>query len=79
VHQAKGDEADAVCVLLSDDELIDGWITGTATTAAAQEELRILYVAVTRARRLLMLAVPDGSVGAIQDFLAQQQVPAHVS
>jgi len=79
VHQAKGDEADVVCVLLSDDELIDGWITGATTTAAAHEELRILYVAVTRARRLLMLAVPEGSVVAIQDFLAQHQVPAHVS
>ncbi len=79
VHQAKGDEADAVCVLLSDEELIDGWITGCATTTEAQEELRILYVAVTRARRLIILATPEGSIAAIQGFLARHQVPTHVT
>jgi hypothetical protein len=78
VHQAKGDEADVVCVLLPDDDLIQLWINGNATTAEQQEELRVLYVAVTRARSLLILASPEGSIAAVQDFLARQQVLTHV-
>ncbi|MCS7484839.1 UvrD-helicase domain-containing protein [Umezawaea endophytica] len=78
VHQAKGDEADAVCVLLPDDDLITRWHTGNATTAEEQEELRVLYVAVTRARRLLILSVLEGSIAALQDFLNRYQVPTHM-
>lgn len=79
VHQAKGNEADAVCVLLPDHELINLWMTDSATTTEAQEELRILYVAVTRARKILMLAVPEANTPAIQDFLAKHQVPTHIT
>ncbi|MBF6095761.1 UvrD-helicase domain-containing protein [Nocardia cyriacigeorgica] len=78
VHQAKGDEADAVCVLLPDDDLITRWRTGNVATAAEQEELRVLYVAVTRARTLLILAVREESIAALQDFLDRHQVPTHM-
>jgi len=78
VHQAKGDEADAVCVLLPDDDLITRWRTGSAKTAEEREELRILYVAVTRARRLLMVAAPESSIVAVQDFLTRHQVPTRI-
>jgi DNA helicase-2/ATP-dependent DNA helicase PcrA len=77
VHQAKGDEADAVCVLLPDDELITKWRTGNVTTAEEQEELRVLFVAVTRAHRLLVLAMAEESMVALQDFLNRRQVPTH--
>lgn len=78
VHQAKGDEADVVCVLLKDTDLINRWLNG-ATTEEESEELRVLYVAVTRARDLLILAVPEELVTAVDTFLAQRGIPARVS
>lgn len=76
VHQAKGDEADVVCVLMPDHELITRWCSGGAMTAEEREELRVFYVAVTRARSLLILAVAHESLTAVQDFLSQRDVPA---
>jgi DNA helicase II / ATP-dependent DNA helicase PcrA len=72
VHQAKGEEADAVLVILPDDErtnrLLSHWAaadrTELGTTSGNEAEdtaeaLRVLYVAVTRARRLIALALPS--------------------
>jgi DNA helicase-2/ATP-dependent DNA helicase PcrA len=78
VHQAKGDEADTVCVLLPDNDLITRWRTGNIATAEEQEELRVLYVAVTRARRLLVLAMPEESMMALQGFLNCRHVPTQL-
>jgi DNA helicase-2/ATP-dependent DNA helicase PcrA len=78
VHQAKGDEADVVCLLLPDDDLITRWRTGNVTTTDDQEELRILYVAVTRARRLLVLATLEESIAPLQVFLTDHQVQTSV-
>ena len=75
VHQAKGSEADAVCVLMPDIELIARWHAGNAATEEEREEIRILYVAVTRARRLLILSVPENTINAMQGFLTSCHVP----
>ena len=67
VHSAKGQEWKSVFVL----NVVDGCIPsdlGTRTTAELEEERRLLYVAMTRAKDDLHLIVP-------QRFFAHQQAP----
>lgn len=57
VHSAKGQEWDAVCVLnVTDGNFPNEYATGD--TRAIEEERRLLYVAVTRARDALYLLEP---------------------
>jgi DNA helicase-2/ATP-dependent DNA helicase PcrA len=57
VHSAKGQEWDAVCVLnVTDGNFPNEYATGNAQ--AIEEERRLLYVAVTRARDALYLLEP---------------------
>ncbi len=72
VHQVKGDEYDAVLLLLPDDDIVRSWRDGDP---ADDETLRTWYVAVTRARRLLALAVPDNQRAEVHEFLAAHDVP----
>jgi hypothetical protein len=62
VHQAKGDEADAVLVIMpggtDTDATISSWLSGTAVDPDVAEALRVIYVATTRVRRLLGIAIP---------------------
>ncbi|MGA4792059.1 UvrD-helicase domain-containing protein [Nocardia sp. AB354] len=78
VHQAKGTEADAVCVLMDDTSVLRNWLSGPPTTTSELEELRTFYVAVTRARSLLVLALPEDTIGAIHDFLTRRHIPTKV-
>lgn len=78
VHQAKGTEADAVCVLMDDTSVLRNWLSGTATTTSELEELRTFYVAVTRARSLLVLALPEDTIDTIHDLLTHRHVPTKV-
>ena len=58
MHSAKGQEWASVMVL----NVVDGCIPsdmGTGTTAEVEEERRLLYVAMTRAKRHLALVVPQ--------------------
>jgi DNA helicase-2/ATP-dependent DNA helicase PcrA len=58
IHSAKGQEWKSVFVL----NVVDGCIPsdlGTGTTAALEEERRLLYVAMTRAKDNLHLVVPQ--------------------
>ncbi|CCH29325.1 UvrD-helicase domain-containing protein [Actinosynnema sp. NPDC047251] len=64
VQQVKGEEADAVLVILPPDKrtkrtdaLVKAWISGIHDETTS-ESLHVLYVAATRARRLLALALP---------------------
>jgi hypothetical protein len=75
VHQIKGDAADAVLLLLPDPGVGARWRDGDP---ACDEELRILYVAVTRARRLAGLAMPEGELDVIRAILTAAHVPHHV-
>lgn len=78
VHQVKGEEEDAVLVILPDDErvsrLIDAWISGTHDPDLA-ENLRVLYVASTRARRLLAFEVPEAVYDKLRAHLDSEGVP----
>ncbi|MEV0726562.1 UvrD-helicase domain-containing protein [Micromonospora purpureochromogenes] len=83
VHQAKGDEAEAVLVCIPNNATagattIEAWITGHAPDASTAEALRVLYVAVTRARRLLALTVPATHRGRLAACLADQDVPVEL-
>jgi DNA helicase-2/ATP-dependent DNA helicase PcrA len=77
VHSVKGEEADAVMVLFPDDDrasqLITRWTAGSAALGAdvtdTEESMRVLYVAVTRARHLAALALPPALIPAVQHML----------
>ncbi|MEE1832004.1 hypothetical protein [Streptomyces sp. SP17KL33] len=57
--------------------LIKAWTTGATAgnTPETAEALRVLYVAVTRARRLVALALSDTHVLAVKSFLTERAVP----
>jgi len=78
IHDAKGREYEAVCVVLRPDraqsnrtsELFDAW-----ETRADLEPKRVIYVGVTRARRLVLLAVPEAFGGRCVGILEKGGVP----
>lgn len=77
IHQVKGSEADAVLLIIPETrqttELLDSWEAGCAID---DERLRVLYVAATRARRLLALCVPDTHIERIARLLDANHVPS---
>jgi superfamily I DNA/RNA helicase len=87
VHGVKGQEADAVLVIIpptgkgKEDErsnrLIEAWTTDVKAGNDSQtaEALRVLYVGVTRARRLVALALSDKHLTVVSSFLAERGVP----
>jgi superfamily I DNA/RNA helicase len=91
VHQVKGEEADAVLMLLPDDDrtthLLTTWTAGAVPVPAGPapaphetaEALRVLYVAVTRARRLAALALPAQHIAATAQHLTSLHVPIDVT
>ncbi|MEV6930223.1 ATP-dependent helicase [Dactylosporangium sp. NPDC051485] len=66
VHQVKGDEHDAVLLLLPDDDILTRWRDGDP---ASDEILRTWYVAVTRARQMLALAIPADQLDGMERHL----------
>lgn len=87
VHGVKGQEVDAVLVVIPpigtdkednrSDRLIEAWTAGAVTGDGPEtaEALRVLYVAVTRARRLVALALSDRHLNAVESFLAERGIP----
>ena len=76
VHQLKGDEADGVLLLLPDAGSVQRWATADPAT---DEVLRVWYVAVTRARRLAAVALPDEESDELARLLAERQLPFRVA
>jgi hypothetical protein len=78
VHQVKGEEEDAVLIIVPadnrTDSLVNAWLSGEHAAEVA-ESLRVLYVAATRARRLLAIALPDGSCDRVITLLKDKGVP----
>ncbi|ONI88009.1 hypothetical protein ALI22I_19885 [Saccharothrix sp. ALI-22-I] len=78
IHQVKGEETDAVLVIVPSDArtdaLVDAWVSGEHHPHIA-ESLRVLYVAATRARRLLAFALPDEAYDRIADLLKNKGIP----
>jgi superfamily I DNA/RNA helicase len=70
VHSVKGRSLDAVFVALKSKGASESNYTNLLGSDLLQsEELRIVYVAVTRAKRALALAVPQASLPQWQGFL----------
>jgi DNA helicase II / ATP-dependent DNA helicase PcrA len=80
VHQAKGDQAEAVLLFLPGspvtDRTLTAWLTDTIPGPEVAEALRVLYVGVTRARRLLGLAVPALDRQRLLAHLHHHAIPA---
>lgn len=81
VHQVKGEEEDAVLVIVPSDDrtdaLVDAWTSGVHPAELA-ESLRVLYVAATRARRFLAIALPNDSSNRVAALLKEREVPFEV-
>ncbi|MER7224249.1 UvrD-helicase domain-containing protein [Streptomyces rubradiris] len=87
VHGVKGQEADAVLVVVPpvgrgkeshrSDRLIEAWTTGSGPgdDPETAEALRVLYVAITRARRLVALALSDSHLPAVRSLLLERGIP----
>jgi DNA helicase II / ATP-dependent DNA helicase PcrA len=85
VHQVKGDEAEAVLVLFPKGQKRKGAESNSKASATMEEWLgadnlsseaiRVLYVAATRARRLLAFAVPAEFKNRTAEFLKDLGVP----
>lgn len=77
IHEAKGRAYDAVCVVIdgSSENVVEHW---TQRASATSEALRVLYVGLTRARKLAVLAVPEGQINAVTDILKRSGVPHRV-
>lgn len=78
IHEAKGRQYDAVCVVVPPDRgdaphtsrLLDAW-----ETRANDEAKRVIYVGVTRARKLLSVAVPTALRDRLTAILNHAGVP----
>ena len=77
IHAAKGTEADAVLTVIARDQgqdkrtadLIQAWTQGRDC-----EPRRVLFVAITRARRLAALAIPREHLGEVEAMLMANDV-----
>jgi DNA helicase II / ATP-dependent DNA helicase PcrA len=79
IHSVKGKEYSAVCVVMTSQKagrIID-YLDGQ-TSNGADEDARKIYVAVSRAQRLLAIAVPKSSAGKMQALLAGQGCQAEL-
>ncbi|NKZ00010.1 UvrD-helicase domain-containing protein [Nocardiopsis alborubida] len=86
IHQVKGEEADAVLVVIPKptpdnrcEELISSWLDRERpATQELLEDRNVLYVAATRARRLLAFALCVDHLPRVEAFLEQRGVPFRV-
>lgn len=74
VHEAKGRDYDSVCVVLDKDskDAVADWKHRASSTS---EALRVLYVGVTRAKRLLAIALPNDLLAQVEAILTEGDVP----
>ncbi len=72
VHSAKGRSLDAVFLVLKSKATGPQYVNLLGRDLTDQEELRIVYVAVTRARKALGIAVPNSALARWREFLFPQ-------
>lgn len=60
------------------DRTMTAWLTGNASEPEVIEALRVIYVGVTRARKLLGLAVPDSHEGALLEVFHRHSIPTEL-
>jgi len=68
VHEAKGRDYDGVCLVLekNSEDAVTGWENKATATS---EALRVLYVGATRAKRLLVVALPTELEARVEAIL----------
>ena len=54
------------------------WLAGTSPDSEIAEALRVVYVGVTRARRLLGLAIPPSDAQRVLAFLRRHAIPTEL-
>jgi len=71
VHEAKGRDYEAVCLVLEKDSAnaVADW-----ERRVSSEVLRVLYVGVTRAKKMLSIAAPDDLLGRVEEILVAEKV-----
>ena len=73
IHGVKGEEYDAVLVIIDNDDrsdrLFDNWIN-----RRIGESERVMYVACSRAKKYLSIAVPEKNRGIIIDFFDEKDI-----
>lgn len=87
IHQVKGEEADAVLVIVPKpteknrcEELLSSWLNQESPdTQELTEDRNVLYVAATRARRLLAFALHTEHLLRVKGFLEQRGIPCRVA
>jgi hypothetical protein len=81
IHDAKGSQHEAVCVVVPPDRGQDGFTGEMVASWEARHEFeskRVVYVGVTRARKLLAVAVPRGVSDRVTAVLRAAGVPFEV-
>lgn len=74
IHEAKGRDYDAVCLVL-EKESVDAVSAWENRQSDRSEALRVLYVGVTRAKKLLAIAAPDDLIGRVETIFVAANVP----
>jgi DNA helicase-2/ATP-dependent DNA helicase PcrA len=74
IHEAKGKAFDAVCLVIDigkeNSDILDEW-----EGRKSSEALRVLYVGLTRARKLAAIAVPTNHMARVRQILLSGDVP----
>lgn len=78
IHSAKGLEFPAVCVVLTNQKAGDILDCLEGASLTADEDARKIYVAASRAERLLAIAIPKSKAERLQALLAGVQCPTLV-
>lgn len=80
IHSAKGLEFPAVCVVMTSHKAgrILDYLEGD-TTNGADEDARKIYVAASRAERLLVMAIPKNTAGRMQTLLTSVGCAVEIS
>jgi hypothetical protein len=77
IHEAKGSEHGAVCVVIPPGDytepLVAAWESRTDS-----ESKRVIYVGVTRAEKLLAIAVPASFLARVRTIVQANQVPFEI-
>ncbi|MBZ0178909.1 MAG: hypothetical protein K8F36_06425, partial [Melioribacteraceae bacterium] len=76
VHGVKGEEFDAVLVVINDDRsdtLFENW-----KSRQIGEAERVMYVACSRAKKYLCIAVPDKNKGAFLEILKDKDISFNI-
>jgi superfamily I DNA/RNA helicase len=82
VHQIKGDQGQAVLLFMpagpATDRTLTAWLASSTSDPEVTEALRVVYVAVTRAQRLLGLAVPPSGLERLLGHLHRHTIPTEL-